>query len=295
VESSNNLIEGNRIGTDTTGTADAGNGFVGVWVHGESVAAANNTIRKNLISGNGNHGVYIDGALASGNYVEGNYIGTDVAGYDALGNGAQGVGIFDSASNWIGGTTVAQRNVISGNWGDGIWIGGSATGNMVQGNYVGTDAAGTGWLSNVGSGIYVEASGNTIGIQPLKSAGSCVPPCNLVSANSYSGIYIQGDNNTVEGNYVGTDVFGTGNLGNMGWGIVVVGSGNMIGGLSTWGGNRVAFNWFGVVIQGATPHAQYINAEVAKGLAIGADAYVTKPFSTKELVQKVREMLEARS
>lgn len=32
--------------------------------------------------------------------------------------------------------------------------------------------------------------------------------------------------------------------------------------------------------------------EVAKGLAIGADAYITKPFSTKDLVAKVKEMLE---
>ena len=33
------------------------------------------------------------------------------------------------------------------------------------------------------------------------------------------------------------------------------------------------------------------DTEVAKGLAIGADAYVTKPFSTKELVSQVRNML----
>lgn len=31
--------------------------------------------------------------------------------------------------------------------------------------------------------------------------------------------------------------------------------------------------------------------DVAKGLALGADAYMTKPFSTRELVEKVREML----
>ena len=31
--------------------------------------------------------------------------------------------------------------------------------------------------------------------------------------------------------------------------------------------------------------------DVAKGLALGADAYMTKPFSTRELVQKVAEML----
>ena len=34
--------------------------------------------------------------------------------------------------------------------------------------------------------------------------------------------------------------------------------------------------------------------DVAKGLGSGADAYMTKPFSTKELVAKVREMLEPR-
>ena len=33
------------------------------------------------------------------------------------------------------------------------------------------------------------------------------------------------------------------------------------------------------------------DTEVAKGLAIDADTYVTKPFSTKELVTKVKSML----
>ena len=34
------------------------------------------------------------------------------------------------------------------------------------------------------------------------------------------------------------------------------------------------------------------DTDVAKGLGSGADAYMTKPFSTRELVRKVREMLE---
>jgi DNA-binding response OmpR family regulator len=33
------------------------------------------------------------------------------------------------------------------------------------------------------------------------------------------------------------------------------------------------------------------DTDVAKGLALGADAYMTKPFATRELVQKVAEML----
>ena len=35
------------------------------------------------------------------------------------------------------------------------------------------------------------------------------------------------------------------------------------------------------------------DTEVSKGLALGADAYMTKPFSTKELVERVRSMLES--
>ncbi|MDO8945432.1 MAG: response regulator [Desulfobacterales bacterium] len=35
-------------------------------------------------------------------------------------------------------------------------------------------------------------------------------------------------------------------------------------------------------------------ANVAKGLALGADAYVTKPFANADLIAKVKELLECR-
>ena len=37
------------------------------------------------------------------------------------------------------------------------------------------------------------------------------------------------------------------------------------------------------------------DTDVAKGLGSGADAYMTKPFSTRELVARVRQMLEGRA
>lgn len=36
-------------------------------------------------------------------------------------------------------------------------------------------------------------------------------------------------------------------------------------------------------------------AEIHKGLALGADAYIPKPFSTAELVNKVKELLDLES
>ena len=254
VRSSGNLIEGNRIGTDVAGGADEPNTYVGVWIDGSSVAAQENTLRANLISGNGNYGVYIDGALASDNVLEANYIGVDVTGSNFLSNGAQGVGIYDASYNRIGGASLSQRNIISANYNDGIWIAGSAAGNLVQGNLIGTDAWGQTGLPNVGVGILVEASDNTIGDPggkaPAHRAGeggpSCAPPCNLISSNSDSGIRIQGDYNIVQGNFVGTDIFGNAGLGNLTWGIAVVGSGNTIG------GNYIASNWTGVAVVEST-------------------------------------------
>jgi two-component system, OmpR family, alkaline phosphatase synthesis response regulator PhoP len=35
------------------------------------------------------------------------------------------------------------------------------------------------------------------------------------------------------------------------------------------------------------------DAEVNKGMAVGADLYITKPFSTRELVDKIKHLLRA--
>jgi len=47
--------------------------------------------------------------------------------------------------------------------------------------------------------------------------------------------------------------------------------------------------WRDIKIVLLTAMARDVDRE--KGLALGADAYITKPFSTRELVAKVRELL----
>ena len=37
------------------------------------------------------------------------------------------------------------------------------------------------------------------------------------------------------------------------------------------------------------------DTDIAKGMALGADAYMTKPFSTRELVEKVSDLLRGRA
>ena len=93
---SGNLIEGNLIGTDPTGTVPLGNG-VGVLIGFSS--AANNTLggttagAGNLISGNLGDGVLLNPALGPGNMILGNRIGTNSTGTAALANQGNGVEI----------------------------------------------------------------------------------------------------------------------------------------------------------------------------------------------------------
>ncbi|MFV1967966.1 MAG: response regulator transcription factor [Pirellulaceae bacterium] len=48
--------------------------------------------------------------------------------------------------------------------------------------------------------------------------------------------------------------------------------------------------WKDILIVMLTAKGRDIERE--KGLAVGADDYITKPFSTQEVIDKVREMLE---
>jgi hypothetical protein len=147
----NNLITGNYIGTDATGTLDLGNAFEGVFI-GDSpnnVIGGTATGARNVISGNNSHGVAIVGDSSTGNVVRGNFIGTDAGGTNPLGNTSDGVIIGDAAAftapvtgtalnNVVGGTADnPQGNVIAFNGGRGVRVFSDASvGNSISFNNI---------------------------------------------------------------------------------------------------------------------------------------------------------------
>lgn len=96
-----NLITGNYIGTDVTGTLDFGNGEDGILLRSESIVNVIGGTTGNVISGNDRDGVRIESG-SSMNKLAGNRIGTNAAGTAALGNGGDGIKVKDSINNVIG-------------------------------------------------------------------------------------------------------------------------------------------------------------------------------------------------
>jgi parallel beta-helix repeat protein len=241
VRASNTQVLTCFIGTDATGAVDLGNGGNGVHVLGgaDGVRVGGNTIGLgNLISGNDENGVLIAGAGTTGNKVQGNFIGTAADGTSALPN-ATGVSIQSGAArNVVGGTGPSAGNVISGNTGSGVFLVGSGTSaNAVRGNFIGTDKTGTLPLpNNSGVFIYVEAHGNTIG-------GTTAGARNVISGNASQGVTLIGNSgNVVQGNYIGTDVNGTADLGNGANGVSISSDNSVIGGPAPGAGNVISGN-----------------------------------------------------
>ncbi len=157
----NNIVQGNYIGTDVTGTL-ALNMSSGVAIQD---SAQNNTIMGNLISGNNGHGILMSGYEVWGNSILDNLIGTDLTGINPLGNGLNGIAINDGPQNNIIGTP-GQGNIIADSGEEGIGLSGSGTtGNIFQSNYIGTDTTGTVNLGNTFRGVFLlhETGGNKIG------------------------------------------------------------------------------------------------------------------------------------
>ena len=133
---SNNVVIGNYIGTDATGTLDRGNAADGVDVFGGS----NNRIggvtaaERNIISGNNRNGIEI-AYNVPGTLVQGNYIGTDAGGTLSLGNSLGGIWVGGGATGvTIGGTAAGAGNLIVNNPVGGLYSDTSSVSFTLLGN-----------------------------------------------------------------------------------------------------------------------------------------------------------------
>ena len=277
---SGSVIQGNFIGTNASGTAPLGNASVGLNVRTGSAHTIGGTTvtARNVISGNGSHGLTLNGGGVSMlALIQGNRIGTDLAGQADVGNGGHGILIQGAHDNTIGGTTTGAGNVVSGNGLDGVRIefaGTKPADNKVLGNLIGTSASGTAALGNSGDGIELaNATNTTIG-------GTTAAARNVISANGGRGLYLNSGTSLVQGNIIGSDVSGTSAvLGNAGHGILIESfqTGNTIGGTTNAAGNTIAFNGATGVAVGAssaTSHQIRRNAifgNAGLGIDLGLD------------------------
>lgn len=278
-----NTVSGNYIGIDASGSTDLGNGTTGVMISDGSqgnVVGGDTPEERNVISGNNQYGVYIYGDGTDQNTVSGNYVGTDATGTLDRGNTQTGVAIsYGAQNNTVGGDTEGERNIISGNGGDGVSISGSGTisptiNNTVSGNYIGTVVSGTQALGNTGDGVEIGAGAqnNTVG-------GDTEGERNVISANS-TGVRIGGTDtmtNTVSGNYIGTDVTGTLDRGNTNEGVRIASGAqnNTVGGQTAGERNVISGNnYYGVWIGGSeadgnTVAGNYIGTDAAGAQELG--------------------------
>ncbi len=173
-----NFVEGNRIGTNLSGTGSIAN-KVGIVIRDSSsntIGGGNVSGDRNYISGNTEEGIRIEvsgpSASSNNNSIFGNSIGADVAGTGSIPNGGSGVKIIGGVQNEVGCTFTGSGNVISGNSGEGVELTGGAGNNFVQGNLIGVKADSSAGLANGGSGVEIystmsqPSTDNVVGVLP---------------------------------------------------------------------------------------------------------------------------------
>jgi len=243
---SGNIVQGNNIGSDPTGTFSISNRYAGVDIangaHSNRIGATNFVFSAmNVISGNEGVGVAIRDSNTYGNVLSYNFIGLTRS-YDALSNNSYGVNIFQSPGNQIG-----PANLVGNSQSTGINIAGSnAVGNVVIGNVIGSDGLATRHPNSNGIGI----TGPETIIGGVTSADR-----NYIGGNRVNGVDIGngGHGTVIQGNYIGLDAFGTAVMSNSQYGVYVNNANSVvIGGLGSArniiSGSRLS----GVVIAGSS-------------------------------------------
>ncbi len=208
-----NVIQGNYIGTNPSGTAALGNWNAGIYVTNASATLIGGTIAGagNLISGSGNNaGIYLAGSGTTATLIQGNYIGTSASGTSAIANRNEGVFVEKSGTNTIGGSAPSTGNLISGNRTKGIFLTNGASGNVIQGNRIGTKADSTNALANGSVGahnidIEIGCHDNRVG-GTLPGEANRMGYAPSFNGNDYAGVRVRSGalRNAIRGNSIFT-------------------------------------------------------------------------------------------
>jgi parallel beta-helix repeat protein len=183
---------------------NASNVVNGLDINGDDVEVRGLVVRSAQV--NGFH------VLGSGNVLAGNYIGLNAAGLAAGPNGTYGVHIDGGSNNRIGGPFVADRNVIASNPSGEVFAH-AGNSQRIEGNYLGTDETGAVGIGG-GGGARIVSDFNVVE--------------DNVVAFELAGVQVEGDDNAVRGNTLGTDAGGVVPLGNFQGASVVGGDRNVI-------------------------------------------------------------------
>ncbi len=227
-----NAASSGRISGVLFGLADDGITATGNVINKSAILINNGTINnftiggtglanRNIISNSLENGIKILN-VGTGFSVVNNFIGTDITGSLARPNGSTNLET-DGGINIQTGTNIAiNQNLISGNYGVGIFAAGGNNGLSIKGNIIGLDSTGFKPLSNVTLGIKISnATGVTIG-------GSAATDRNIISANGTNITHVSNSSgpttydwtnmagifwsnvrsSTIENNYIGTAISG---------------------------------------------------------------------------------------
>jgi CSLREA domain-containing protein len=200
-----NVIQGNFIGTNAANNYQT---RIGAKDNADGVrlnysGATFNTIGgslpadRNIISGAEQDGIGIRGTGAHDNLIIGNYIGLKQDGSGSnISNASDGVDLGSGANNnQIGGLNPGERNVISGNYNDGVELAhqNTTTANKIIGNFIGVNAAGTAAKRNARKGLTVE-----------DHVSNNIFDHNVIVENGTTGIILEAVNgNQVTDNFIG--------------------------------------------------------------------------------------------
>jgi hypothetical protein len=261
--SNNSTVQANFFGLGADNSTPIGNALDGVLIEGSSANTQFGGVIPlgNVDAANGRNGLEI-ADTASGTVAFNTFCGLPAFIVTAVGNHLDGILVTST-----GGNNLLRTNVISGNYGNGVHIGGNATGVQLAEDIIGLDTNGQLPLPNGGNGILIDgnAHNNTLGGFQVS-----VIPQSTISANGANGIAIVGNafDNQIIHSFIGTNILGVSAFGNAGAGIFIGGNAqnNTIGGTGQFDVNVISGNLGGGIQLSGTPSGTQVIGNV-----IGAD------------------------